>query len=135
MLTIDTPVMLQDAMPTTLELAGIQKPEYVEFHSVLPLLQKTTQQGVYDAIYGAYLDFQRSISYEGYKLILYPKIAKIRLFHLQTDPYEMHDLADEETSQPIIKKLFSRLQSLQQAYDDPLDLKPMYPSLAEEKDF
>ena len=48
----------------------------------------------YEAIYGAYLDLQRSVRTERYKLILYPQANKARLFDLQADPEEIHDLAD-----------------------------------------
>ncbi|WP_372725639.1 sulfatase-like hydrolase/transferase, partial [Novipirellula sp.] len=68
---IEQPIYLQDVMPTTLELAGAPKPEYVEFHSVLPMLAGET--GSLDEIYGCYLNLQRSIRTDKYKLIVYPK--------------------------------------------------------------
>ena len=51
---IDASIYLQDVMPTTLELAGVEKPNDVFFNSVMPLLQGKTDKS-YDAIYGAYL--------------------------------------------------------------------------------
>ena len=68
---IAEPIYLQDVMPTTLELAGVEKPAHVEFHSVMPVLRGESK-GSYDAIYGGYLDLQRMVSHEGHKLILYP---------------------------------------------------------------
>lgn len=133
--TIHTPIMLQDAMPTVLELANTTLPEYVEFHSLLPYLKTPTNGGAYDAVYGAYLDLQRSVNDQGHKLILYPRTGKARLFDLSSDPHEMHDLADREASQPIMRKLFMRLLALQKDYDDALDLKPVFPSLVTEQDF
>jgi len=123
-----TPVYLQDIMPTTLELAGIEKPEHVQFKSLMPLIEGKVVEP-YDAIYGAYLGVQRSVKRDGYKLILYPKIAKVRLYHLAEDPNEMQDLADEPSCRPIIKKLFAELLELQEETGDELDLKSVYSQL------
>ena len=126
--TSDAPVYLQDIMPSTLELAGFKKPDHVQFKSLMPLVrgQKTRS---YDAIYGAYLDLQRSVKQDGYKLILYPKIAKARLYNLKEDPNEMKDLAGDPAYRPIMKKLFARLLALQLETGDELDLKAVFPKL------
>lgn len=127
--TIDAPIYLQDVMPTALELAGAKKPEHVWFHSLLPLIKGRKKTSPYDAIYGAYLDAQRSITANGYKLILYPKAKKARLYHLAKDPKEMKDLADNASSLPMMKKLFSRLIKLQKEVEDKRDLKAVFPHL------
>jgi choline-sulfatase len=124
--TIDEPVYLQDIMPTTLELAGVDKPEHVEFNSVLPLLGGETSH--YPEIYGGYLDKQRSIRTEQYKLIVYPKAEKIRLYDIQADPLEMNDLAEDVSKQSIVKDLFARLQKLQASLNDRVDLSHLAPS-------
>ena len=126
---IDSPIYLQDVMPTTLELAGVPKPKHVEFHSLLPLLRGQTNTSVYDAVYGAYLALQRSVTFEGYKLILYPKIKKVLLYNLRSDPREMHDLASRPESQPVIHRLFARLLKLQRETGDSLDLEAAYKNL------
>jgi choline-sulfatase len=123
-----TPVYLQDIMPTTLELAGVEKPDHVEFHSLLPLV-RGEDSAPYDAIYGAYLDVQRSVKQGGFKLILYPAIAKVLLYNLIDDPKEMKDLADDPQYQPVIERLFARLLELQKETGDELDLKTVYPRL------
>ncbi len=121
---IDTPIYLQDVMPTSLELAGIARPEHVEFHSLLPLLhgQKTRP---YPAIYGAYLSLQRSLRTDRHKLILYPKADRIRLYDLQNDPHELNDLAESPASVPLIRELFGQLQALQGDLDDDLELEEL----------
>ena len=83
----------------------------------------------YEAIYGGYLGVQRSVKQDGCKLILYPKIAKIRLFNLREDPHEMNDLADDPRSGPLIKRLFAKLLQLQKETGDELDLKSVFPGL------
>tara|TARA_R110002073_G_scaffold108132_7_gene242948 strand:- start:1068 stop:2483 length:1416 start_codon:yes stop_codon:yes gene_type:complete len=118
---IEQPIYLQDVMPTTLELAGAAKPEYVEFHSVLPMLAGET--GSLDEIYGCYLNLQRSIRTDKYKLIVYPKAKTVRLYDIEKDPLEMHDLAGDAAMQPTVKELFVRLQALQKSMNDELVLE------------
>ena len=67
---------------------------------------------------------------DGYKLILYPKIGRARLYHVESDPHEMHDLADETRHQDTMKRLFQRLLDLQKDMADDLDLKEFFPGLA-----
>lgn len=125
---IDRPVYLQDIMATTLELAGVEKPDHVEFKSLLPLI-RGKDVVPYDAIYGAYLDAQRAVTMDGYKLILYPRVPVARLYNLVEDPKEMDDLADKPGSTPIMSKLFARLLDLQEEVGDTLDLKAAYPEM------
>jgi len=123
-----TPVYLQDIMPTALELAGIEHPEHVQFKSLMPLVRGETIQP-HDAIYGGYLNVQRSIKRDGYKLLLYPKISKVRLYHVAEDPDEMNDLAGDPRQRPLMKELFARLLELQKETGDELDLKSAYDEL------
>ncbi|MFG0334755.1 MAG: sulfatase-like hydrolase/transferase [Maioricimonas sp. JB049] len=127
---IDAPIYLQDVMPTTLELAGVEKPEHVEFHSLLPMLRGERTESPYDAIYGAYLALQRSVIDDGYKLILYPKIGRARLYHVAEDPPEMRDLADEPEMKPVMRKLFLKFRELQKEMGDELDVAAAFPELA-----
>lgn len=125
---IDTPVYLQDIMATSLDLAGVEKPDHVEFKSLMPLI-RGEDVVPYDAVYGAYLDAQRSVTMDGYKLILYPSVPVARLYNLVDDPKEMNDLAGKPESKPIMKKLFARLLKLQVEMGDEVDLKAVYPEL------
>lgn len=126
---IDTPVYLQDIMPSTLELAGVPRPEHVRFRSLMPLIDGRSDRS-YDAIYGAYLNLQRMVTMDGYKLILYPKVKKALLFNLKDDPAEMNDLAKRPESKTVMRRLFAVLLRLQKETGDPLDLKGVYPDLA-----
>ena len=125
---IDTPIYLQDIMATSLDLAGVEKPDHVEFNSLMPLI-RGEDVVPYDAIYGAYLDAQRSVTMDGHKLILYPAVPVARLYNLKDDPQEMNDLAAKPASKPIIKKLFARLLELQLEVGDKVDLRSVYPEL------
>ncbi|MFW6164201.1 MAG: sulfatase-like hydrolase/transferase [Planctomycetota bacterium] len=125
---IDATVYLQDIMPTTLDLAGVAKPDHVQFRSLVPLLAGKAEQS-YDAVYGAYLNLQRMVTDDGWKLLLYPRIKKVRLYHLADDPLEMKDLAGEAKYRPVIRRLFARLLELQKPAGDSLDLRAAFPDL------
>lgn len=119
---IDSPIYLQDVMPTTLELAGAAKPDHVWFHSLLPMLQGKAKKSAYDEVYGAYLEVQRSITVDGKKLIVYPKAKRMRLYDLKKDPQETNDLAGEPKHQATLDKLFIRLLAKQKELGDSLNL-------------
>jgi choline-sulfatase len=114
-------IYLQDVMPTSLELAGVEKPEDVQFTSILPQL-KGAPGGGYPAIYGAYTGTQRMITAEGWKLVLYPKIKKTLLFNLKNDPHEITDLAGNPEHGPRISAMKKTLIELQAAVGDNLAL-------------
>jgi arylsulfatase A-like enzyme len=122
---IDQPIYLQDVMPTTLELCGVEKPEHVEFHSILPLL--AGGESPYKSIYGGYLKLQRSIRTDQYKLIAYPAANRLRLYDIKHDPLEMKDLAGDPTIKSVQQDLFKQLIQLQAQLDDDLDLSGLIP--------
>jgi arylsulfatase A-like enzyme len=119
---LDTPVYLQDIMASTLDLAGIEKPDHVQFKSLMPLISGKKKSN-YDAIYGAYQpNSQRMVTKGDYKLIMYPKIKKIKLFNLKADPKEMKNLAAGKTNASIITKLFKTFTELQKQTGDTLKI-------------
>ena len=122
-------IYLQDIMATSLELAGIQKPDYVEFNSLLDLATGQREESYYDAIYGCYVGWQRSIRKDGFKLIVYPRAQKLLLFDLVKDPEEMNNLAGVTEYDEKLKSLFGELLELQKNMDDELDLSEMYAKL------
>lgn len=120
---IDAPIYLQDVMASSLEIAGIEKPGYVEFNSVLPLANGTRKQTFYEnGIYGAYIQYQRSIRMGDYKLIHLPNVQKTFLFNLVEDPEEMHDLSQDESHQGRVNELMVNLKKLQSQYRDTLEI-------------
>jgi len=128
-------VYLQDVMATTLDLAGVEKPAYVEFNSLMPQIRDPQAKGAYDAIYGCYLeDAQRMIREGELKLIVYPQARRVRLFDLESDPQEIHDLAGDPSQWPTIQHLFRKLIALQAEKVDDLDLAAIFPELLEATD-
>jgi len=119
-------IYLQDAMATSLEIAEIEKPDYVYFNSVLDLANGSRTQSHYDAIYNGYIKFQRMIRKDGFKLIVYPKLNKVLLFNMENDPEEMNDLAKHPEHREKVKLLFDDLLVLQKDLRDHLDLTDVY---------
>ena len=119
---VDADIYLQDAMATSLELAGIEKPDYVFFNSVLDLADGSRTKSHYDAIYNGYINYQRMIRKDGFKLIVYPKLNKMLLFNMKNDPKEMNDLAAQPEYRNKVIKMFEELLELQKQMNDPLDI-------------
>lgn len=125
----DMQVYLQDLMATSLDLAGIEKPEYVEFNSLMPMIENATLQGPYAEIYGAYLDLQRMVRTDKYKLIIYPRAKTLLLFDVVNDPEELTNLADNADFVLLVKDLAERFKNQQKIMGDTLDLHPYFPDL------
>jgi len=123
--TTDEPVYLQDIMATSLDLAGIEKPDHVQFHSLKPIWEG--KGNGYKTIYGGYLRSQRCVIKDGWKLLLFPNVPKIQLFDTKLDPLEVNDLYGREPEKA--KALFQDFLKLQEEPGDTLDVKPVFPEL------
>ncbi|TWU32236.1 sulfatase-like hydrolase/transferase [Novipirellula artificiosorum] len=117
--TIDAPIYIQDAMATALEISGQTVPETVDYKSVLPLLDGRAEKS-YDNIYGAYIDTQRMILSGEWKLIAYPQLKKVKLFHLKKDPMEISDLAGNSEYSEILAHLTALLENTMDEMNDPM---------------
>jgi arylsulfatase A-like enzyme len=118
---VNADIYYQDVMASSLEIAGVEKPEYVQFNSVMDLARGERTESYYDAIYGCYMDLQRMIRKDGFKLIVYPEVDKTLLYDLENDPLEMNDLSDNPDYQDIKNELFIHLLSLQKEMNDELE--------------
>jgi arylsulfatase A-like enzyme len=114
-------VYLQDIMPTTIAYAGGEVPEWVEFNSLKPAIEGDPVSN-YPAVYGAYMDLQRMIRVDDYKLIVYPNAGAIKLFDLINDPSEMYNLAAVPRHMERIRSMFGKLKELQVEMGDTLGL-------------
>ncbi len=119
---VSADIYYQDVMASSLDIAGIEKPEYVQFNSVMDLARGARTESFYDAIYGCYMDLQRMIRKDGFKLIVYPEAYKTLLFDLENDPWEINDLSEDPDYQDIKTGLFNDLLNLQKEMNDELEL-------------
>ena len=120
---VSSDIYLQDIMATSLSLAGIEKPDFVDFNSFLNLANGVASEPpLPNGVYGAYMDTQRMIRKGGFKLILYPRNRELLLFDLTADPLEMNDLSGYPQYAARVRNLFEGLLSLQAQMEDPLNL-------------
>ncbi len=70
-----------------------------------------------------YLQLQRCVIADDWKLIVYPTVGVTRLYDLKTDPQEMRDVASDPVNSDRKEKLFKKLQALQVQLGDSLRLK------------
>lgn len=115
-------IYLQDVMPTVLEWAGVKKPDYVNFHSVTPLIRDGDQVSPYPLVYGAYMNKHRMVVDGDFKLIVYPEIDKMLLYNLAEDPQEMDNLADQAGYQQKVREMKGKLKGLMKEMEDPLEI-------------
>ena len=116
---VSSPIYLQDAMATCLDIAGADKAD-VQFESVLPLLKGDDRKKL---MYSSYMHVQRMVISDGYKLIVYPVVKKMRLYHLDKDPGELKDLSADPANKQKIADLKKKLLAEMKRMNDPLDLE------------
>lgn len=102
---IDAQCTLRDLFPTCCDWAGLETPDRVDGRSLTPLLTGEKSK-LHDAVFGYFRDSQRMIRTDDWKLIRYPQADRWQLFHLKTDPHELHDLSKK----PEHADQFARLQ-------------------------
>ncbi|MDR3637435.1 MAG: sulfatase-like hydrolase/transferase [Isosphaeraceae bacterium] len=115
----DAMVYVPSLFATTCEMAGIPAPETVQFPSLVPLLTGQTPR-LYDDIYAAYVDTQRMVRTERWKLVLTPRARMVQLFDIKNDPWEQQNLARESANRALIDDLYGRLKSWMRRVDDRL---------------
>jgi arylsulfatase A-like enzyme len=77
---------------------------------------------VREQVFTAYTFSQRAIRDRRWKLIRYPKVDFTQLFDLQTDPYELNNLAQKPEYATKVKKMMEDLKKHQQLYGDTFPL-------------
>lgn len=108
--TFDAQCCLRDLFPTLCDLAGIDGPEnLVDGSSLQPVLNGSAQE-VHEFIVGYFRNFQRMIRRGAWKYIEYPDAGERQLFHLKTDPDELHNLIAVEKHADIREQLRSQMQ-------------------------
>jgi len=124
--TSDLPVCLEDIMPTLLDAAGADIPDYIDGQSLLPVLQGDEPEKWREALHvehsGAAYGFH-ALTDGKEKYIWFSQSGREQFFDLQNDPSELHDLIESPAHQDrisqwrqmLIQKLTNRPEGFVQA--------------------
>jgi len=112
---------LLDVFPTLCDLVGVQRPADLEGESLRPLWEGKKDR-VRDSVFLPYIDIQRSVRDERWKLICYPKIGYRQLFDLQTDPDEKTNLIERAECAEHVQRLLKLMSQWQAKVGDTLKL-------------
>jgi arylsulfatase A-like enzyme len=116
---VRAPIYLRDLYPTICELIGISVPGCVEGQSLAGVLRGGPDEGR-PLVYGYYMDTERMVRGDRWKLIGYPKIGREQLFDLEADPLERNDVSTDPRHKATLEALRAELASWQTRVHDPL---------------
>ncbi|NGP45423.1 sulfatase-like hydrolase/transferase [Bacillaceae bacterium SIJ1] len=114
-----------DIFPTLFDMINLPIPTTVEGKSLCAMLNDPNKKE-WNTVYTKYLDIQRMVKDERWKLIKYyvddQNVGSdcIQLFDLQQDPWEIHNLAGKETHLHILEYLTQEMKKWQFHLGDPL---------------
>lgn len=112
---------LFDLFPTLCDMLAIAPPADLEGESLRPLWEDK-QARVRDSVFLPFIDLQRAVRDERWKLIAYPKIGYLQLFDLAIDPYETMNVFDRPKNAVHVARLQKLMQQWQTKVGDKLDL-------------
>lgn len=115
---------LLDLFPTLCDLLELKPPAGLEGESLRPLWEGTKER-VRDSVFLPYMQIQRAVRDERWKLIAYPKIGHLQLFDLQTDPYETSNLIDDPAHASDVERLQTLMKQWQARVGDTLAVPKM----------
>ena len=126
----DAMCYLFDVLPTLGKLCQINGPttnEGIEFTSTIHDPAKPARS----QLMFAYMNVQRAVRDERWKLIRYPQIDRTQLFDLQADPYETNNLATNPEQAKKIAELTALLEKEMRKNGDTASLTVANPKPAE----
>lgn len=112
---------LLDLFPTLCDLLAIPPPAELEGQSLRPLWAGEKPR-VRDSVFLPFIQIQRAVRDERWKLIAYPKIGHLQLFDLQADPNETTNLIDHPESAAHVVRLQALMDEWQTKVGDTLEL-------------
>jgi arylsulfatase A-like enzyme len=115
----DAYVYLLDIFPTLCDLTGVDIPKTVEGKSLMSALHNANDH-VRDTLFAAYREYQRMVKDDRFKLIEYVVDGRrtTQVFDLQNDPFELHNLADDEAHVETLARLRKIMFQWRDEWDD-----------------
>ncbi len=115
----DAMFYMQSIFATTCEMAQIPVPPSVDFPSLVPVISGS-QRRLCDSVYSAFLQRQRAVRTDHWKLIRTPLEKQVQLFDVRRDPWERHNLAADPRYKETLKELDGLLRRQMAAFHDPM---------------
>jgi arylsulfatase A-like enzyme len=112
---------LLDLFPTLCDVLAVRGPADLEGESLRPLWEGRKDR-IRDSIFLPYLQIQRAVRDERWKLTAYPKIGHLQLFDLQTDPYETTNLIDRPQHAGHVARLQGLMKQWQAKVGDDVEI-------------
>ncbi len=116
---VDALVYLSSLFATTCEMARVPAPATVQLPSLVPLIIGQRDK-LYDDLYAGYIQRQRMVRDERYKLIVTPSAGMVQLFDIRDDPWETHNLAGDPHHADVVARLRERLKKWMRTVSDPM---------------
>ena len=124
---IDSPVGLQDVMPTMLDAVGVAVPEACTGRSLVPIIRGETR-AVRDVLHGEHSpcyrmqDGNEFLTDGRWKYIWFTQTGREQLFDLQGDPNETHDIALEKDAEQRLRpwrdRMIAKLKDRPEGFTD-----------------
>lgn len=115
--TVNSFTYLLDLFPTLCDTLSVPAPAGLDGHSLRPLWEGSKDK-VRDSVFLPYLEFQRAVRDERWKLIAYPKVGHLQLFDLANDPYEQRNLIDKPEHSGEVARLRALMRQWQEKAGD-----------------
>lgn len=125
----DAMCYLFDVLPTLGKLCGVPAPQTSDGIDFTATLKDPAKPARTELLF-AYRNVQRAVRDDRWKLIRYPLVNKTQLFDLQTDPHEIHNLADQPAKAAKVAELLALMARQQKEFGDTAPLFVANPSPA-----
>ncbi len=122
----DKLVSNMDLVPTVLEMAGVDVPDFIDGTSLVNLLKepntKEWREDLMAEHFGHinYHNIQRVLYWKEYKYVAH-KDDSDELYDLGSDPFELKNLIDDPSMESVLNEMKNRLANRMLEYDDSLE--------------
>lgn len=114
---------LYDLFPTLCDLLAVKPPADLAGESLRPIWEGK-KEVVRDSVFLPFIDLQRAVRDDRWKLIAFPKVGHLQLFDLKTDPHETTDVIADAANADHVKRLHALMKTWQAKVGDKIVVSP-----------